>query len=205
MSLIFYYSPLSSAVTVHWALEELGVPYEKVRIDLQARDQDKPGYRELNPNGKVPLLLHDGTPIFESAAIVIHLGETFGVEKNLFPKPGLQRAEAFKWIVWAGVSLGEALSRHQHNVSPRIPAERHNAKAAEAAKRDVHELLGILDAELGKKAWLVGEAFSLADLYVASWASYVGMTGFDLKRWPKLEAWLKVVSARPGFGISRAP
>jgi glutathione S-transferase len=88
MSLVFYYSPFSSAVTVHWALEELKVPYEKVRIDLQKRDQDKPEFLAKNPNGKVPLLVHDGTPIFESVAILIHLGETFGVERRLFPAPG---------------------------------------------------------------------------------------------------------------------
>jgi glutathione S-transferase len=205
MSLVFYYSPLSSAVTVHWALEELVIPYEKVRVDLQARDQDKPSYRALNPNGKVPLLVHDGTPIFESAAIVLHLGEVFGVERKLFPEPGLRRAEAFKWIVWAGVSLGEAFMRYQSNVSPRVPAERQNAKAAEAAKADVETLLQILDAELANEEWLVGTMFSLADLYVASWASYVGAMGFDPKPWPKLESWLNKCTARPGFGISRAP
>src|ERR1700690_1566885 len=104
MSLVFYYSPMSSAVTVHWALEELGVPYEKVKIDLQARDQDKPAFLALNPNAKVPLLVHDGTPIFESVAIILHLGETFGEGKKLFPAPGLRRAEAFKWLVWTNVS-----------------------------------------------------------------------------------------------------
>src|SRR5215813_12354098 len=96
MSLVFYYAPMSSAVTIHWALEELGVPYEKVRLDLQARDQDKPAYKALNPNGKVPLLVHDGTPIFESAAILMHLGEAFGVDKGLFPAAGAKRAEAMK-------------------------------------------------------------------------------------------------------------
>ena len=91
MSLTFYYTPMSSATRVHWALEELGVPYEKVKMDLAAGDQRKPEYLALNPNGKVPLLVGDGTPIFESLAILLHLGETYGVEKGLFPAPGLER------------------------------------------------------------------------------------------------------------------
>ena len=205
MSLIFYYSPQSSAVTVHWALEELGVPYEKVKIDLQARDQDKPAFLALNPNAKVPLVVHDGTPIFESVAIILHLGETFGEKKGLFPAPGLKRAEAFKWLVWTNVSLGEALSRFQHNSSERIPKERHNAKAAEVAKADVEKHLGILDAALAGKTWLVGESFSLIDVHVGGWAAYVGMVGFDTKRWPNLTAWLGRCTSRPGFAASMAP
>jgi glutathione S-transferase len=205
MSLVFYYAPMSSAVTAHWALEELGVPYEKVKIDLKARDQDRPAFLALNPNAKVPLLVHDGTPIFESAAIVLHLGETFGVEKKLFPPPGLRRAEAFKWIVWGNVSLGEAVSRHQHNTSARIPAERHNAKAAEAAAVDVEKHLAILDAALEGKTWLVGDSFSLVDLHLASWGAYTGMCGFDSKRWPRLDAWVKKCTSRPGFAVAMTP
>lgn len=205
MSLVFYYAPMSTAVTTHWALEELGVPYEKVKIDLQARDQDKPAFLALNPNGKVPVLVHDGTPIFESVAIALHLGETFGVGKNLFPGPGLQRAEAFKWLVWANVSLGEALSRHQHNTSPRIPADRHNARAAEVARADVEKHLDVLDAALEGRTWLVGSAFSLVDVHLASWVGFLGFCGFDSKRWPSLDAWAKRCTARPGYAASMAP
>jgi glutathione S-transferase len=205
MSLVFYYSPMSSAVTAHWALEELGVPYEKVKIDLAARDQDKSAFRALNPNGKVPLLVHDGTPIFESAAILMYLGETFGVERELFPPPGPRRGEAFKWHVWTNVTLGGAFARYHLNVSPQIPEERRNARAAEAAKEEVEKLLAILAAELEKKEWLVGESFSLVDLHLASWVAFLGMNGFDAKRWPKLGAWLEHCTSRPGFGVSMRP
>ena len=98
MSLVFHHAPMSTAVVTHWVLEELGVPYEKVKVDLKARDQDKPAFRALNPNGKVPTLVHDDIPIFESAAITLHLGETFGVERKLFPPPGTERARAMSWL-----------------------------------------------------------------------------------------------------------
>src|SRR2546430_300796 len=100
MSLKFYYSPMSSATRIHWALEELGVPYEKVKLDLTAGDQKKPEYLALNPNGKVPLVVDDGTVIFESLAILLHLGERYGVEKDLFPSAWAPRAEVFKWMAW---------------------------------------------------------------------------------------------------------
>ncbi|MCP6756823.1 glutathione S-transferase family protein, partial [Klebsiella pneumoniae] len=80
----------------------------------------KPEFLALNPNGKVPVLVQDGTPIIESAAIMIHLGETFGVEKKLVPPPGVKRAEALKWIVWSNVSVGEAVQRWMQSSSSRV-------------------------------------------------------------------------------------
>lgn len=202
MSLVFYYAPMSTAVTVHRALEELGIPYERVDIDLAARDQDKRGYRALNPNGKVPLVVHDGVAIFESAAIIIHLGETFGVERDLYPPPGLERAEALKWLVWTNVSLGGAVGRFLGNTSERVPAELRNAKAGEVARAEVETYLGILDADLAGKTYLVGETFSLVDVHVASYIAFIGILGFSFERWPHLHAWLRRATDRPSFAAA---
>lgn len=199
MSLVFYYAPMSTASVTHLVLEELGVPYEKVRIDIVARDQDKGAFRALNPNGKVPVLVHDGTPIFESAAITIHLGEAFGVDKGLFPAPGLRRAEALKWIVWSNVSLVEANARYRRNTLESVPAERRNALVAEEARADVEAHLAILDRALEEQSWLVGDAFSLVDAHLGSVVGWVGMCGFDLQKTPRVQAWLGRVTARPAF------
>jgi glutathione S-transferase len=80
MGIVFYYTPMSSATRVHWALEELGVPYDKVKIDLAKGEQKKPEFLKLNPNGKVPLLVVDGQPVFESLAMLLYLGDTYGVD-----------------------------------------------------------------------------------------------------------------------------
>ena len=205
MSLVFYYAPFSSAATVHWALEELGVPYEKVKIDLRKGDGQKPEYLALNPNGKVPLIVHDGTPIYESIAIIAYLGETFGVEKGLFPSPGPRRGEALQWLAWANVTLGEAQWRYQRNTNERIPKEQHNEKAAEAAKADVDKLLGILDHALQGKTFLVGESFSLVDMHLSGYVGYLGMIGFDVAKWPTIGAWLKVCTSRPAHGRVMSP
>ncbi len=199
MSLTFYYSPFSSASTVHAVLEELGIPYEKVRIDLQKGETKKPEFLALNPNGVVPLLVQDGAPIFESVAIILHLGESYGEKKGLFPAAGLERAKAFQWLVWCNVTLGEALSRHQRNTSERIPKEQHNAKAAEIAKADVEARLSILDQALTGKNFIVGSSFSLVDSHLVGWAHYVEMCGFALAKYPTLQAYVKAGIARPAY------
>ena len=110
MSLTFYYAPMTSATRIHWALEELGVPYEKVKLDLAVNDQKKPEYLALNPNGKVPTLVVDGVPMFEALAINLWLGDRFGVEKKLWPAiDDPARPQAMAWSVWAYVTLGAAL------------------------------------------------------------------------------------------------
>ena len=200
MSLTFYYSPMSSATRVHWALEELGVPYEKVKVDLAAGDQRKPEYLALNPNGKIPLLVEDGVPIFESLAILVYLGERFGVEKGLYPALGPQRAEALKWMAWAAVTLSEAVGRIIRNASDRFPAEQRNEKAAEQAKKDLLEMWGVIDHALAGKEYLVGDRFTLADLAVAGFVMISGRFGVDLGSLKNVQAWSARAMSRPAIG-----
>jgi glutathione S-transferase len=202
MSITFYYSPMSSAVIAHWALEELGVPVEKVKIDLTKGEQKKPEYVALNPNGKVPLLVVDGTPIFETVAILSYLGETYGVEKGLYPAAGLKRAEAIKWMAWAGVTLGEALSRYSHAGHERFPKELHHEPSRARGKADVESCVAILEGELtkSKRPYLLGDAFTLVDLQLSGWVGYLGMMGFDLAKYPTVVAWSQRCTQRPAFG-----
>src|SRR5262249_38456883 len=94
---------------------------------------------------------------------------------------------------------GEAWSRVQHNSSPRIAAERHNAKALEAARADTDQLLTILDGALVRSSYLLGTDFSIVDAHVASWTAYLVMMGHDLAKHPAVAAWNARCTARPAF------
>ncbi len=131
MSLTFYFAPNSTATVTELVLEELGTPCERVKLDLRAGDAKKPEYVKLNPNAKVPLVVHDGMSIFESSAITMYLGEMFGVDKKLYPASGPKRGEAMKWIAWTHVSLGEAVYRWARNTQNWVPEEQRNAKTGE--------------------------------------------------------------------------
>jgi glutathione S-transferase len=200
MSLTFYYTPMSSATRVHWALEELEVPYEKVKVDLGAGDQKKPEYLALNPNGKVPLLVVDGTPVFESLAILVYLGERYGVDKGLYPPLDLSRAEVLKWMTWGGATLLDAGGRLLRNVSDRFPADQRNEKAAEAAKKDLADCLGVLDRALSGKEYLVGGKFTFADLALAGYMPFLGRIGADLGPHKNIQAWVGRCTSRPALG-----
>jgi glutathione S-transferase len=198
MSLTFYFAPMSTASITTLVLEELGVPHENVKVDLKAGDQKKPDFVKLNPNAKVPVIVHDGTVIWESVAITLYLGETFGVEKNLFPAAGPKRGEAMKWCVWANVTLGDAFGRFARNTMSWIPADQHNAKAAEAAMGEVKECLRILDAHLGGNSFLVGD-FTIVDAHVNSLIDWLRHSKVDFAAYPQLNAWSKRCSERPAY------
>jgi glutathione S-transferase len=196
MSLTFYFAPMSTASTVHWSLEELGIPYEGVKVDIQNDEDKRKKLGPVNPNLKVPVLVHDGTAIFESAAIQIYLGETWGVEKGLYPAPGAKRGLALKWLVWANVSLGEAVSRWQRHTSDRVPENLKNADAGKEARKEIDVLIGMLNDEL-KKDYILGNDISLVDIHLASFFQWIQFCGVDLKPFSKVESWLARCSARP--------
>jgi len=199
MSLIFYYTPVSSSTRVHWALEELGVPYEKVRMNLQAGDQRKPEYLALNPNGKVPLLVVDGQPLFESMAQLIWLGETYGADKGLFPKGGADKLTALQWIAWSTATLWDSWRGVYRNTAERFPAEQKNALAAEAARKEIAGHLAILNKHLDGKDYMLGGSFSLVDVALATFAAFVARQGIDLGPVPNVAKWVGRCMARPAF------
>jgi glutathione S-transferase len=198
MSLVFYYAPMSTASITELVLEELGVPCEKVKLDIQKGDTKKPEFLAQNPNGKVPCLVHDGTPLWESAALTMYLGEVFGVERKLYPAPGVQRGEAMKWIVWTNVTLGDAVGRLTRNTMNWYPDDQKNAKAGEVAKEDIAGCLRVLDQSLNGKQFLVGD-YTLADTHLNSFTDWLRHMQIDFTPFPNVNAWGERCRARPAY------
>jgi glutathione S-transferase len=198
MSLIFYYAPMSTASITELILEELGVPCERVKLDIQKGDTKKPEFLAVNPNGKVPCIVHDGTALWESAALTMYLGETFGVERGLYPGPGPRRGEAMQWIVWTNVTLGDAVARFTRNTMDWYPADQKNAKAGEAAKADIGQCLGVLDRSLAGKQFLVGD-YTLADAHLTSFSDWLRHMQIDFAPFSHVNAWSTRCRARPAY------
>jgi glutathione S-transferase len=199
---IHYGAPQSRALTILWALEELGLPYDKVRYELPRGEHKTDALRKLNPNGKVPTIVIDGTPMFESLAILLYLGERYGVDKKLYPattEPA--RLEAMAWATWATVTLGVDLMRVIEASNERIPAERHNAAQAAAARADVGHDLGILEARLEGRSFITGESFCLADCMLGAALGFAMRSGaVDVSRFPRAGAYAARITGRPAFG-----
>jgi glutathione S-transferase len=197
MSLIFYFAPHSTASVTNLVLEELGTPHERVKLDIKNGDTRKPEFLKINPNGCVPTIVHDGVAVWESVAITIYLGETFGEKAKLWPAAGPKRGEAMKWLVWTHVTLGEAVYRWARNTM-WSPEEEKNANAATAASKDIARHLRVLDDALRERAFLTSE-YTLADAHVNSFVDWLRHMKIDMAGLERLGAWSKRCSERPAY------
>lgn len=203
MTITLYGAPMTSASRVHWALEELAVPYEKSIVDLSKGAHKQPEFLKINPNGQVPALTDGDVTLFESAAIISYLGDKYGVAKGLWFAPGTaDHAHAIQWMVWSGVSLTGALNRMLLNTSERIPEDARNAKAAAAGKESLHNYLNVLDGHLEGKHFIQSEKFTLVDVIVGTVVGYAAMVGADLSTHKNVAAWLKGINDRPARALS---
>jgi GST-like protein len=199
-SIVLYWHPMSSATPIAAALAELGVPHERVKVDIKAGEQRRPGYLALNPNGKVPTLTVDGVPMFEALAIQLWLGEQYGVAKGLWPAAGTpERLQAMSWCTWAYVTYGAVLVRLQ--LATMGEERLRSAAHADAARDGLDQLLGLLDARLATQPWMLGAEYSMADLLVGSVMGYSIYIGAPVAKHPHVQAWLAKVQARPAMQV----
>jgi glutathione S-transferase len=194
--------PQSTAARVHWALEELGVNYEYVTLDSKQGDNRTPGYLAINPTGKVPGLVDGGQAYFESAAIILHLGESYGRERGLWPATGAARAEALCWTVWSTTELHlymmQWLYHGMDTVVSYAPADRSKA-TADYNHGQYRRLLDALEARLAGRDYIMGASFSLVDVPAAS-VLLVGLElGGSVEGREKVVAWLERCRARPAL------
>lgn len=200
MSIVLYWHPMSSASPIACALAELGVPHERVKVDIRTGEQHRPEYLALNPNGKVPTLTVDGAPMFETLAIHLWLGHRFGIERGLWPAAGTPEAlQALSWCAWSYVSYGAMMVRL--NVATRGDEALHSDVHAQAAKAGLNDLLAVLDARLAAQPWMLGPDYSLVDLVVGSVLGYSVFLGAPVAAHPHVQAWLARVQARPAMQI----
>ncbi len=200
MSLKFYFSPMSTASITRLVLEELGVPVETVRVDLKKGDTRTPEFLALNPNGRIPVIVHDGTPIWESSAITMYLGDVFGTAKGLWPAAGPQRGVAMQWVAWTHVTMGDAVGRWLRNTADWTPEDHHNQKAGDAAFQELQACLKILDDALEGQDYLVqGQGYTLADAHVNSFVDWGRYMKLDFTPYPRLNAWSARCAARPAY------
>jgi len=210
MSIRLYGWPHSTAARVRWALEELGVSYEYVELDRGKGDNRAAEYLAINPTGKVPGLVDGGQAYFESAAIIFHLGETYGRERGLWPRAdaGPARAEALCWTVWSATELHlyqmQWLYHGKDTPVSYAPADRSKASADYNHGQFLRNV-DALEARLAGRDYLLGGSFSLVDVAAAS-SLLTGLElGGSVEGRKNVEAWLARCRARPALARAGGP
>ncbi len=179
------------------ALEELGLAYSVNAIDITRGEQFAPEFLALNPNNKIPAIVDedgpDGEPVtvFESGAILLYLADKTG---SLMPTKARERLEAMQWLMLQMGSVGPMLGQAHHflRFAPDIIPY-----AIERYSREAARLYGVLNTRLSGREWLVGSAYSVADIATFPWIARHEWQGIDLARYPEVKRWFDAIAARP--------
>ena len=195
MSITLYFAPGTRATRIAFLLEELGVPWEKVTLDLAQREHKAADYLALNPNGVVPTLKDGDTVLFESVAIALHLADRFA-EKGLAPPPDSPlRGRYLSWMVWSMTTLEPPIG--EVYLERMKPAEQQSAAAVDAALARFRSSAQVLEGEL-TGPYLLGDSLSAADVMVGCVLAFAGMLGM-LDGHPSLRDYVARITARPAY------
>jgi GST-like protein len=190
----FYYHPSPNPAKVALFLEEAGLPYELMPVDTRKGEQFKPGYLEINPNAKTPAIVDGDATVFDSNAILLYLAEKTG--KFLPDNKPASRAQLLSWLMFVATGIGPYSGQavhFQHHAPEKLPY---------AINRYLHEAKrhwGIIDAQLAKHRYMLGDTYTIVDMAVWGWARAVPfILGEDaFSKLPNVKRLLDEISARP--------
>jgi glutathione S-transferase len=203
MSLTFYTNPVSHAQLpmpggpipmsrgrmVLWMLEEIGAPYETVIVEYGPAMKGA-DYLAINPMGKIPAIMHEGVAITEAAAIITYLADRFPAS-GLAPPPGDPRRGAFyRWMFFGAGPLEAGI------INTVMRMELPPGGDGLAGYGSFSHLQDVLETQLGRAPYILGDAFSAVDLYLASQLGF-GMMMQSVSPRPVFSDYVKRIRARP--------
>ena len=204
-----HYAPTPNGWKISIMLEELGIPYNVIPVNIRAGDQFKPEFLAVSPNNRIPAIVDrqpsdGGGPfsVFETGAILIYLADKVG---RFLPAELRARSVVIQWVMWQMSGLGPMLGQHGHfalYAPEKIPY------AIQRYRDEAARLYHVLDTQLAKTgAYVAGKDYSIADIACFPWTMTHKAQGFTLDDYPNVKRWYADVRARPqvqaGLGIGK--
>lgn len=182
---------------VHIMLEECGLPYRVMPVNIGIGDQFKPEFLAISPNNKIPAIIDpdgpEGVPIsmFESGAILLYLAAKTG---RYLPENVTARYEVLQWLMFQMSSVGPMLGQAHHF---RIYAPEKIEYAIDRYTNEARRLYGVMDRRLGKSKYIGGAEYSIADIAIFPWLRSWKNQGIDWADYSHLKGWFDEIAARP--------
>jgi len=196
-----HYWPTPNGKKVTILLEELGVPYRIVPVNIGRGDQFEGDFLRISPNNRMPAIVDqapkDGGPpigIFESGAIMMYLAEKEG---RFWPQDVRGKYEVAQWVMWQMANQGPKFGERGH--FSRVPESAGDLTYAKRRFNDeAHRLYGVMNNRLYDRRYLAGEEYTIADMISYPWTVSWQMQGIDLDEFRYFKRWFEELSARPG-------
>lgn len=194
---LYEFAPTRS-IRVRWMLQELGVNFEAVTVNLAAGEHRHPEFLKINPAGKVPVLVDGDLVLTESVAIVLYLAEKYP-HTGLIPTDLKQRSQVYRWLLFTATELEQPLwriARHTNAVPLLYPEHLHLPAEVSLARQDFTDMVAVLENQMQGCQFIVGNTVTIADFVCAhtlDWANEEGL----LDDCPQLLRYLEQMYARP--------
>ena len=185
----FYFHHTPNPMKVALFLEESGLAYEVIPVDIFKHEQHMPEYLQINPNAKVPAIVDGDVVVFDSNAILLYLGEKTG---QFMSK---DRGELLSWLMFVATGLGPYSGQAVHFQTSTAPVP----YAINRYRREAERLYGILNDRLNDRSFILGAEYSIVDMSAWGWIDrYPMVLGKDaLDELPHLKRWYESINARP--------
>jgi glutathione S-transferase len=185
-----YWSPRSRSFSALWLMEETGQPYERVLTDISTGAQKTPEFLAINPMGKVPALKDGDATLGEAAAVCAYVAERYPDAKLAPPLGDPLRAKYLQWLVFSPGCIEPAVIQLFTKID--VPART-------AAWGSATQVFDVLDAALGKGPWILGDAFSAADIMIGSGLNFAVRLFKMVPSRPSFDRYMDRCAARPAF------
>ncbi len=187
-----YYWPTPNGHKISIMLEECGLDYQAIPVDIGAGDQFAPEFLEICPNNRMPAIVdrNTGISVFEGGAILVYLAEKSG---SFLPASAAERFDVLQWLFWQAGGLGPMagqLSHFRSYVRDPVPY------AEQRYSREYDRLLAVMDERLSDREYIAGE-YSIADIASFPWVRPYRRLGNDLANFPNLKRWFDTLKLRP--------
>ncbi len=194
-----YTWPTPNGKKVQIMLEETGLPYKAVPINISKNEQFAPDFLKISPNNKIPAIVDEKGPegsgkpysVFESGAILIYLAGKTG---RFLGKTDRERYDVLQWLMFQMGGVGPMLGQAHHF---RIYAPEKVAYAIDRYTNEAKRLYGVMNQRLGSSAFLGGRQYSIADIATWPWVSSFERQGISLEDYPNVERWFRTIETRP--------
>jgi len=193
VDLYYWTTPNGHKITLF--LEEVGLPYRLLPVDINAGEQFEPAFLAVSPNNRIPAIVDHGVSgaplsLFESGAILEYLADKTG---QLLPPNGAKRYEVLQWLYWQMGGLGPMAGQNHHF---SVYAPQPIPYAVERYVNETNRLYGVLNKQLAGNAFIAGD-YSIADIACYPWIRPYQQQGQDLNDFPHLNEWFVRMSERP--------
>ena len=192
----FHYWPTPNGWKISIMLEECGLPFRMIPVNIQTGEQHAPAFLAISPNGRMPAIVDHDAPggprsVFESGAILLHLADKAG---RFMPNDAAGRTALMEWLFWQVGNLGPMAGQLSHFVNY---AQGEHPYSHERYADEYARCLGVLERRLEDRAYILGDEYTIADIASWPWVLIAKPLGQSLDEFPNVARWRSAIKARP--------